>query len=76
MRKIAALYGGTSQHYRTLHEPKYHRYFDTLIYLPDLKHTSLHTFDVLLLPSQLHMGLVVETKEQIREFAEQGGALY
>lgn len=73
MRKIAALYGGSSQHYRCLHEPKYNRYFHTIIYLPELEQTSLDEFDVLLVPSQLHLGLLMKSKEKIRAFSEKGG---
>ncbi|MGG0937589.1 hypothetical protein ABHN11_16010 [Brevibacillus centrosporus] len=73
MRKIAVLYGGSSQHYRSLHEPKYHRYFEKVIYLPDLEKTSLDEFDALLVPSQLHMGLIMKNKEKIKAFADNGG---
>lgn len=73
MRKIAALYGGSSQHFRSLNEPKYRRYYEKLIYLPDLEHTSLDEFDALVVPSQLHMGLVMKSRDKIREFSERGG---
>lgn len=73
MRKIAVIYGGSSQHYRSLHEPKYNRFFHKLIYLPDLADTSLDEFDVLFVPSQLHMGLIMKSKEQIQAFADNGG---
>ncbi|WP_312109007.1 hypothetical protein [Brevibacillus reuszeri] len=73
MRKIAAIYGGSSQHYRSLHEPKYNRFFHKLIYLPELEQTPLEEFDVLIFLSQLHMGLVMKSKEKIRQFAENGG---
>ncbi|ELK41740.1 hypothetical protein BAG01nite_43550 [Brevibacillus agri] len=73
MRKIAALYGGSSQHFRSLNEPKYRRYYEKLIYLPDLERTSLDEFDALVVPSQLHMGLVMKSRDKIREFSERGG---
>ncbi|GEB33640.1 MULTISPECIES: hypothetical protein [Brevibacillus] len=73
MRKIAALYGGSSQHFRSLNEPKYRKYYDRLIYLPDLENTSLDEFDALVVPSQLHMGLVMKSREKIKQFAEKGG---
>lgn len=73
MRKIAAIYGGSSQHYRSLHEPKYNRFFHKLIYLPELEQTSLEGVDVLIFLSQLHMELVMKSKEKIRQFAERGG---
>jgi len=73
MRKIAVVYGGSSQHYRTYNEPKYRQYIEKLIYLPHFAETTIDEFDVLLLPSQLHMGLVMKSKEKIRNFAENGG---
>ncbi|MEK3746413.1 MULTISPECIES: hypothetical protein [Brevibacillus] len=73
MRKIAALYGGSSQHFRSLNEPKYRKYYDRLIYLPDLENTSLDEFDALVVPSQLHMGLVMKSREKIKQFADRGG---
>ncbi len=73
MRKIAALYGGSSQHFRSLNEPKYRKYYDRLIYLPDLENTSLDEFDALVVPSQLHMGLVMKSREKIKQFADKGG---
>jgi hypothetical protein len=73
VRKIAALYGGSSQHYRCFNEPKYKGYYHTIIYLPELEQTSLDEFDVLLVPSQLHMGLLMKSKEKIRQFSEKGG---
>ncbi|MDN4093827.1 hypothetical protein [Brevibacillus agri] len=73
MRKIAALYGGSSQHFRSLNESKYRRYYEKLIYLPDLERTSLDEFDALVVPSQLHMGLVMKSRDKIREFSERGG---
>ncbi|ALS24979.1 MULTISPECIES: hypothetical protein [Paenibacillus] len=75
MRKIAALYGGCSQHHRTLNEPKYRRFFDELIYLPDLETASLDKYDVLLCPSQLHQGMVEKSAAKIRAVAERGGTV-
>lgn len=75
MRKIAVVYGGSSQHHRTYNEPKYRQYIEKLIYLPDLEETSLDEFDVLFLPSQLHMGLVMKSKEKIHAFSEKGGII-
>lgn len=75
MRKIAVVYGGSSQHHRTFNEPKYNKFIDRLIYLPDLLTESLEEIDVLLMPSQLHMGLVVQATNKIHAFAENGGVV-
>ncbi|CAG7615789.1 hypothetical protein PAESOLCIP111_01826 [Paenibacillus solanacearum] len=75
MRKIAALYGGNSHQHRTYNEPKYRRWLETLIYLPDLHRTALDPYDVLLIPSQLHERLLLSSQEQIAAFAERGGII-
>ncbi|MCR8631673.1 hypothetical protein [Paenibacillus radicis (ex Xue et al. 2023)] len=75
MRKIAALYGGTSHDYRSLNEPKYKQYLHEIIYLPEFENTSLDGIDVLLVPSQLHLGLLMAAKNKIWEFAENGGTV-
>ncbi|HEY2495296.1 MAG TPA: hypothetical protein VGI33_20615 [Paenibacillus sp.] len=73
MRKIAVLYGGNSHQFRTLYEPKYHRYIHSIIYLPELQYTSLDDIDVLLIPSQLHQCLVSESQHIIDAFISRGG---
>ncbi|AJS59052.1 hypothetical protein [Paenibacillus sp. IHBB 10380] len=73
MRKIAVLYGGNSHQFRTLYEPKYHRYIHHIIYLPELQYTSLDDIDVLLIPSQLHKSLVSESQHIIDAFINRGG---
>ena len=73
MRKIAVVHSGSSQHQRTFNEPKYNKYISEIIYFPDLAETSLDEFDVLLMPSQLHKGLLEKNKEKIRDFSDQGG---
>ena len=73
MRKIAIVYGGSSHHHRTYKESKYRQYIAELIYLPNLQQTSLESFDVLLLPSQLHKGLLEKSVNKIYQFAERGG---
>ncbi|MEI7026065.1 hypothetical protein [Paenibacillus sp. y28] len=75
MRKIAVLYGGCVQHHRTLHEPKYRRYFEKIIYLPEFADTPLEEFDVLFFPSQLHQGMVRQSRDKIEAFAKAGGTV-
>ncbi|MCU6797834.1 hypothetical protein OB236_37500 [Paenibacillus sp. WQ 127069] len=75
MRKVAALYGGNAHQYRSLNEPKYRRYIHEIIYLPEFEQASLDGIDVLLVPSQLHLGLLVKAQKKIWEFAESGGTV-
>ncbi|WP_126425279.1 hypothetical protein [Brevibacillus marinus] len=75
MRKIAALYGGNAHQQRTLYESKYRRFFAEVIYLPALYRGSLDEFDVLLVPSQLHQGLLARSQPQIRQFLNRGGII-
>lgn len=75
MRKIAVIYGGSSHHHRTYHASKYNRYIHKLIYLSDFHDASLEGIDVLLVPSQLHLKLLMNAKEKIVNFAEQGGTV-
>jgi len=73
MRKVAVVYTGNSAHNRTFNEPKFRKYIADLIYFPNLENTSLDTFDVLYLPSQLNEGLLIKNKEKIIAFADNGG---
>lgn len=73
MRKIAVIYSGNASHYRTFNEPKYSQYLAELIYFPNFLETSINHFDVLLVPSQMNETLLLQAKEKIHAFAEQGG---
>ena len=73
MRKIAVINGGSSFHNRTYRESKYREYITELIYLPELEETDLIPFDVVIFPSQLHLGLVKKNAPKIREYADHGG---
>lgn len=75
MRKIAVLYSGNSHQHRTFHEPKYNRYIHRIIYLPELAPASLDDIDVLIVPSQLHQGMVSKHLPLILSVAERGGAI-
>ena len=72
MRKIAVIYSGHAPHYRTFHEPKYAQYIEELIYFPDFENTDLTSFDVLIVPSQLNLNLLMKSSEKIHEFANSG----
>ncbi|MFC5701244.1 hypothetical protein ACFPVX_08100 [Cohnella faecalis] len=75
MRKIAALYGGSSQHYRTLNEPKYRQYLQDIVYLPELADTPLSSFDVVLVTSRLHRGLMDQARDKLKAYVEEGGTV-
>lgn len=72
MRKIAVIYSGQAPHYRTFYEPKYAQFIDQLIYFPDFAETDLSSYDVLIVPSQLHQGLLLQNAEKIHRFADTG----
>lgn len=75
MRKIAALYSGSSHQHRSFTEPKYKRYIAELLYLPKLATIDLHPFDVLIVPSQIHQGQVARHMEQIHAFLNNGNTV-
>ena len=73
MRKIAVVYSGNSSHKITFNTPKYKKYIQELIYLPELATTDLSQFDVLYVPSQLNERMLLKNADKIRAFAENGG---
>ncbi|SMF92427.1 hypothetical protein SAMN05661091_5818 [Paenibacillus uliginis N3/975] len=73
MRKIAVIYSGNAPHHRTFNEPKYRQYIQELIYFPEFLNTSLESYDVLIVPSQLNEKLLLESKEKMNDFAQRGG---
>ena len=73
-RGFAAVYGGSSQHHRTLTEPKYARYLTGgMIYLPELADTDLTAYRGLLIPERLHRRLLERAAERILELLDAGG---
>ena len=73
MRRIAALYAGISHQHRSWNVPKYRRFISEIVYIPEMTETSLQEFDVVLVPSRLHAGLLRKIKPWIQAFAERGG---
>ena len=73
MRKIAVVYGGSSQHHRTYQPSEFAKHFPQLIPLRELAEESFEDIDVLLIPSQTHLGLLKENVEKIHAYAEHGG---
>lgn len=72
MRKIAVLYSGSSHQHRSFTEPKYKAFIAELLYLPKLAEINLNSFDVLIVPSQLHQGQVTRHLNQIHDFLNSG----
>jgi len=72
MRKIAVIYGGHAPHYRAFQEPKYAQYIEQLIYFPTFAEADLSPYDVLIVPSQLNKGLLLQHAEKIHRFANAG----
>ncbi len=71
-KRLAAIYGGSYQHHRSLTEPKYRRYVTDPIYLPDLPSTDLGPFDGLLIPERLHQGRLMAARDQVLAFLDSG----
>jgi len=75
-RGLAAVYGGSAQHHRTLTEPKYAQHLTGgLIYLPELADTDLTVYRGLLIPERLHRGLLTRAADRISELLEAGGTV-
>lgn len=73
MRKIGVVYGGSSHHHRTYIQSEFSRFFTKYFYLPDFHREQIGDIDVLIVPSQLHMKLLLKNKEKIVSFANDGG---
>jgi len=73
MRKIAALYSGVSHENRSWNEPKYNKYISDIIYIPEMSNNSLDGFDVVLVPSRLHVSLMNRIQPLLERFAANGG---
>ena len=65
MRKIAVMYGGSSQNSRTYKTSTFGKYIDQLIPIRQFAETSLAEYDVLIIPSQTHTRLLDENIHKI-----------
>lgn len=72
MRKVAVMYGGSSQNSRTYKTSEFGKHFEKLIPVRQFADTPLDEFDVLLIPSQTHLGLLEQNIEKIYAFANAG----
>jgi hypothetical protein len=73
---LAAVYGGSAQHHRSLTMPKYSQHLSGgLVYLPDLADTDLTGYDGLLIPERLHRGLLTRAADRIHDLLNSGGTV-
>ena len=75
MRNIAVVYGGTSHHQRTYKTSEFAKYIDRIIPIRELEAASLEGVDVLIVPSQTHLGLLEKNAAKIHEYADAGGTV-
>lgn len=72
MRKIGVLYGGSSQHSRTYKTGEFAKYIHQLLPVREFADADLESLDVLLIPSQTHIGLLDVNIGKINDFADSG----
>lgn len=72
MRKIAVLYSGSSHHHRTYKTSEFAQHIHTRIPARQFATTDLSEFDVLLIPSQTHTGILAQNIDKIYDFANSG----
>lgn len=73
LRRLAAVYGGSSAHHRALNEPKYARWLAGSLYLPELAATDLSSYDGIILPERLHAGLQHAARPRLLDLLARGG---
>jgi hypothetical protein len=75
-RGLAAVYGGSAQHHRTLTAPKYAQHLTGgTIYLPELADVDLTEYRGLLIPERLHRGQLERAADRITELLDSGGTV-
>ncbi|HET9254919.1 MAG TPA: hypothetical protein VFO16_06915 [Pseudonocardiaceae bacterium] len=73
---LAAVYGGSAQHHRTLTDPKYAQHLTGgVIYLPELADTDLTAYSGLLIPERLHRGVLTAAADRVTELLNAGGTV-
>lgn len=75
MARIAALDGGTYYHDESLRGPRYARFFDRLIYLPELKNASLDGIDALIVTCRSNPDLLRPAADRLTDYLRGGGTL-
>ncbi|MDF2721450.1 MAG: hypothetical protein K0Q59_1125 [Paenibacillus sp.] len=74
-RSIAALYSGVSYQHRSWTEPKYNQYLSAVLYAPELTETSFDPYDVVIVPSRVHKGLMDRINPWLQRFVDNGGTV-
>jgi hypothetical protein len=75
-RGLAAVYGGSAQHHRTLTTPKYAQHLaGGKVYLPELADVDLTEYRGLLIPERLHRGQLERAADRIIELLDSGGTV-
>lgn len=73
---IAAVYGGSAQHHRSLTIAKYAQHLTGgLLYLPDLADTDLSGYDAVLIPERLHRGQLTRAADRLLGYLADGGTV-
>jgi hypothetical protein len=72
MTRLAVLDAGTYYHHRTIYEPRYHDFFDEIIYTRDLPEVDLSAFDTLLVSCRTDPSVLRPRREQIADFLASG----
>lgn len=75
MKRLAAVYSGSSFQHRALNEPKYRCWLAALVYLPELADCDLSSFDGLLVTERLHRGRLDAAAGRITGLLERGGTV-
>ncbi|MGQ0480613.1 MAG: hypothetical protein ACT4O0_06235 [Pseudonocardia sp.] len=74
---LAAVYGGSAQHHRSLTHPKYAPHLTGgLVYLPELADTDLTGYHGLVIPERVHRGRLDAAADRILELLDAGGTVF
>lgn len=72
---LAAIDGGTFYHHHSLHEPPFDRFFDALIYAPELGRHDLAAHDALIVTCRTPPHLIAPHASAIRRYLDAGGTV-
>lgn len=72
---VLAIHPGAAYHIESLEGPRYAGYFDRLVRPEDLATVDLATFDVVFVPCRTPADRMIEHKERLRAYLDQGGTI-
>ena len=72
---VLAIHPGAAYHIESLEGPRYAGYFDRLVRPDDLATVDLATFDVVFVPCRTPADRMIEHKERLRAYLDQGGTI-